>query len=74
MNILAVQGSPRPRMSNTERLLREFLRGAEDEGAATETVYLKEKEIHQCQGCYIAGRRPRGSASIRMTCRSLLKR
>ena len=52
MKILAVQGSPRPRMSNTERLLREFLRGAEDEGAATETVYLKEKEIHPCQGCY----------------------
>src|SRR5208282_3037155 len=53
MKIFAVQGSPRPRMSNTETLLREFLKGAEDEGAVTETVYLKEKDIHSCQGCYV---------------------
>jgi multimeric flavodoxin WrbA/putative sterol carrier protein len=52
MKILAVQGSPRPRMSNTEVLLREFLKGAESEGAVAETVYLKEKKIHSCQGCY----------------------
>ena len=52
MKILAVQGSPRPRTSNTETLLREFLKGVEDEGAATETVYLKGKEIHSCVGCY----------------------
>ncbi|OPX96346.1 MAG: 2-amino-4-deoxychorismate dehydrogenase [Syntrophorhabdus sp. PtaB.Bin006] len=52
MKILAVQGSPRPKASNTEVLLREFLKGAETAGAETETVYLKEKEIHPCVGCY----------------------
>ncbi len=52
MKILAVQGSPRPKASNTEILLQEFLKGAQSQGAETETVYLKEKEIHSCVGCY----------------------
>lgn len=50
MKILAVQGSPRPRMSNTETLLQQLLKGAENESATCETVYLKN--IHWCQGCY----------------------
>ncbi len=52
MKILAIQGSPRPKVSNTEILLQEFLKGARSQGAETETVYLKEKEIHSCVGCY----------------------
>ena len=52
MKILAIQGSPRPKTSNTEILLQEFLKGAQSQGAETETVYLKEKEIHSCVGCY----------------------
>ena len=52
MKILAIQGSPRPKASNTEILLQEFLKGAQSQGAETETIYLKEKEIHSCIGCY----------------------
>jgi multimeric flavodoxin WrbA/putative sterol carrier protein len=52
MKILAIQGSPRPKASNTDILLQEFLKGARSQGAETETVYLKEKEIHSCIGCY----------------------
>ena len=52
MKILAIQGSPRPKASNTEILLQEFLKGARSQGAETETIYLKEKEIHSCVGCY----------------------
>jgi multimeric flavodoxin WrbA/putative sterol carrier protein len=52
MKILAIQGSPRPKASNTEILLQEFLKGAQSQGAETKTVYLKEKEIHSCVGCY----------------------
>jgi multimeric flavodoxin WrbA/putative sterol carrier protein len=52
MKILAIQGSPRPKTSNTEILLQEFLKGTQSQGAETETVYLKEKEIHSCVGCY----------------------
>ena len=50
--ILAVQGSPRPKSGNTEVLLQEFLKGAKSQGAQTETVYLREKNIHPCIGCY----------------------
>ncbi|HYB20060.1 MAG TPA: NAD(P)H-dependent oxidoreductase [Thermodesulfobacteriota bacterium] len=50
--ILAVQGSPRPKSSNTDALLQEFLKGARSQGAETETVYLQEKNIHPCVGCY----------------------
>ena len=52
VKILALQGSPRPKTSNTEILLQEFLKGARSQGAQTETIYLKEKEIHPCIGCY----------------------
>ncbi len=52
MKLLAIQGSPRPKNSNTEILLQEFLKGARSQGAETETIYLKEKEIHSCVGCY----------------------
>jgi multimeric flavodoxin WrbA/putative sterol carrier protein len=52
MRILAIQGSPRPKASNTEVLLQEFLKGARSQGAETETVYLTEKKIHHCVGCY----------------------
>ncbi len=51
MKILAIQGSPRPKSSNTEILLQEFLKGARSQGAETETIYLKEKEFHPCVGC-----------------------
>jgi len=53
MKILALQGSPRPKTgSNTEILLQEFLKGARSAGAETETVYLMEKKIHPCVGCF----------------------
>ncbi len=52
MKILAAQGSPRPKTSNTEILLQEFLKGARSQGAETETIYLKDRDIHSCVGCY----------------------
>lgn len=53
MKFLAIQGSPRPReTSNTEVILLEFLRGVQSQGAETETIYLREKEIHHCISCY----------------------
>lgn len=52
MKILAVNGSPRGAEGNTEILLQAFLKGAQSRGAEAETVYLKEKEIKHCRGCY----------------------
>lgn len=52
MKILALNGSPRRKTSNTDRLLNPFLEGATDAGAQCETVYLQEKKIKPCLGCF----------------------
>lgn len=52
MRILAINGSPRGRSGNTERILQPFLEGAREAGAETEVVYLKEKKINHCTGCF----------------------
>jgi multimeric flavodoxin WrbA/putative sterol carrier protein len=52
IKILAILGSPRPKASNTGLILKTFLKGARAEGADTEIINLKERDIHQCVGCY----------------------
>lgn len=52
MKVLAINGSPRGSEGNTEVLLVEFLKGCEEAGAKTETIYLKDKEIKHCIGCF----------------------
>lgn len=48
--ILGIVGSPR-RGGNTEILIDEVLRGAEEAGAVTEKVILNELDISPCQAC-----------------------
>ncbi|WP_238917675.1 flavodoxin family protein [Clostridium sp. YIM B02555] len=52
MKVLAINGSPRGEKGNTEVLLQEFLKGCADKGAEVETIYLKDKEIKHCSGCF----------------------
>lgn len=52
MRVLAFNGSPRGTHSNTDRILHPFLEGAKDEGAETETIYLKDLNIKPCRGCF----------------------
>lgn len=52
MKILAINGSPRGRESNTDRILLPFLKGTEKKGAITEVVYLNEQKVKSCLGCY----------------------
>lgn len=52
MKILAINGSPRGKKSNTDRILQPFLEGAREAGAETEVIYLKNKEINYCLGCF----------------------
>ncbi|HEY3297582.1 MAG TPA: flavodoxin family protein [Armatimonadota bacterium] len=52
MNILAINGSPRGSAGNTEILMRAFLEGAAQPDDTVETVYLKEKRIEHCTGCF----------------------
>lgn len=52
MKVLAINGSPKGRQGNTEVLIRLFLEGCRQAGAQTETIYLKDKNIHSCSGCF----------------------
>lgn len=52
MRILAFNGSPRGESGNTDRILQPFLAGAREAGAETETIYLKDKRINPCTGCF----------------------
>ncbi len=51
--IMVIQGSPRKEgTSKTDILAKAFIEGARKAGAESETIYLREKKIKQCQGCY----------------------
>jgi len=52
MKFLAFNGSPRGTNSNTDQILQPFLEGAREVGVDTETVYLKDKQINYCVGCF----------------------
>jgi multimeric flavodoxin WrbA len=52
MKILAVNGSPKGNQGNTEFILQPFLEGTREAGAQTETIYLKDKKINHCLGCF----------------------
>lgn len=61
MKILAINGSPRGENSNTDRILQPFLEGASGAGAETETIYLKNKKINHCTGCFTCWTKTPGS-------------
>jgi multimeric flavodoxin WrbA len=52
MKVLGLNGSPRAKKGVTERILQRFLAGAAEAGAETETVYLADKKIKFCTGCF----------------------
>jgi multimeric flavodoxin WrbA len=50
--VLGVVGSPR-KNGNTDILVSKILEGAEQEGAATDVLYLKDLKIRECDGCHV---------------------
>lgn len=52
MKVLAVNASPHGKNSSTEKMLQPILKGMRDAGAITETIYLANKKIHHCVGCF----------------------
>ena len=56
MKIVAIVGSPHGAQGNTARLTALVAAGAEDEGAAVETVFLRHGEIAPCVACDVCHR------------------
>lgn len=51
MKIVALIGSPHAERGATAKLTRMVLQGAEQEGAVTETIYLRGDTVLPCLGC-----------------------
>ena len=52
MKILAFNSSPRKNKGATDIVLDKFLEGTKDSGGNFEKVYLKDKKIEKCIGCF----------------------
>jgi len=52
MRITAFNGSPRGEGSNTAIMVREFLAGAAAGGADVDQIFLAQKKIGHCRGCF----------------------
>jgi multimeric flavodoxin WrbA len=52
MKISVINGSPRGRESVTHLMVTSFLKGAEQAGAKTVNIFLAEKDLHHCKGCF----------------------
>ena len=50
--ILGIMGSPRKK-GNTHIIVSKILEGAEKEGAATDIIFLGDKQIKECDGCHV---------------------
>ncbi|AEH60912.1 NADPH-dependent FMN reductase [Methanosalsum zhilinae DSM 4017] len=64
MKITIFNGSPRGRKSNSNVIAESLLEGAELAGAQTEQVFLIEKDIKQCLGCFSCWEKTPGSCIL----------
>ena len=52
MKIVAINGSPKGKTSNTNVMVSTFLKGSQEAGADIHNIFLAEKEIKHCKGCH----------------------
>ena len=50
--VLIISSSPR-KGGNSEKLAKSFAKGAAESGNAVETIYLREKSLAFCKGCFV---------------------
>jgi len=64
VKIVAINGSPRGKNSNTNVMVSAFLKGAKEAGAETINIFLAEKDIKYCRGCYCCWIKTPGKCAI----------
>lgn len=56
MKIVSIIGSPRGTKGNTAALVKILLEGAKNEGAITEIICIRGREVRPCKACDICHR------------------
>jgi multimeric flavodoxin WrbA len=74
MKITAFNGSPNGESGNTNVMVTAFLKGAEASGAEVENIFLVNKEINHCKGCYSCLFSGQGKCSIEDDMKDLMSK
>lgn len=73
MKIVAVNGSPKGRKSNTNVMLQALLDGLRTDEITPVTIHLSEHNINYCKGCYSCWTKTPGKCSIEDALPELIK-
>lgn len=65
MKVTVFNGSPRGRKSNSHLIIEPLLEAAKQAGSETEEVFLIEKDIKYCRGCFTCWTKTPGECAIK---------